>query len=101
GLAHAWLTDQHWIVLGPPAENLDNSFEFSVAADQGIELAVHRRLSQIARKLAQQGRLALPLRLRLFLTGARQFFTDCGKPQPTFMQNLRGKTLLLPQQTQQ
>ena len=41
GLAHAGLADQHGIVLGAAAEDLDDAIDFAFAADQGIELAVH------------------------------------------------------------
>src|SRR3546814_6173833 len=48
GLADARFADQHWIVLGPPCEHLDGAADFLVAADDGIELAVARRLGQVA-----------------------------------------------------
>jgi len=39
GLAHARLADQHRVVLGPPAEDLDDAPDLLVAADDRIELA--------------------------------------------------------------
>ena len=48
GLADAGLADQHRIVLGPARKNLDRAADFLVAADDRIELAVARRLRQVA-----------------------------------------------------
>src|ERR1022692_1296461 len=80
-LAHTGFTDQHRVVLGAPAQNLNYALQFSVAADQGIELAVHRRLRKVTRKLAQQRRLTLPLWLGFLLARARQLFPDRSQPQ--------------------
>src|SRR5580698_8021452 len=100
-LAHSGLADQHGIIFGTAAQNLDHAIHFTVPPHQWIELAVHGRLRQVARKFAQQGRLALPLRRRLFLAAARQLFANGRKPQPALMENLRGKTLFFPQQSEQ
>src|SRR5208283_1575099 len=96
-LADSRLADQHWIILGAPAQNLDHTLQLTVASNQRIQLAVHRRLRQIARKLAQEGRLALPLRLRFFLAGTRQFLPNSRESQPALVQNFRGKALLFSQ----
>ena len=48
GLADAGLADQHGIVLGAAGQHLDGAADFLVAADHGIELAVARRLGQVA-----------------------------------------------------
>src|SRR5271169_107890 len=100
-LAHAGLTNQHRIVLGAAAQNLDHTLELPVAADQRIQLAVHRGLREVARKFAQQRGLALPLRLRFFLAGAGQLFADGCKPQAALMQNLRSEAFFLSQQSQE
>ncbi len=49
GLAGAGLTDQDGIVLRPAGEDLHRAADFLVAPDDGIELAVARRLGQVAR----------------------------------------------------
>src|SRR5215471_19108471 len=41
GLAHARLADQHWIVLGAAAQDLDDALDLAFAADQRVKLAVH------------------------------------------------------------
>jgi hypothetical protein len=48
GLADAGLADQHRIVLGAAGQHLDGAADFLVAADHRIELAVARRLGQVA-----------------------------------------------------
>ena len=48
GLADAGFADQHRIVLGPPRQHLNGAADFLVAADHRIELAVARRLGQVA-----------------------------------------------------
>ena len=48
GLADAGLADQHRIVLGAAGEHLDGAPDLLVAADHRIELAVARRLGEVA-----------------------------------------------------
>ena len=48
GLADARLADEHRIVLGAARQHLDRAADFLVAADDGIELALRRRVGQIA-----------------------------------------------------
>ena len=48
GLADAGLADQHRIVLGAAGQHLDGAADFLVAPDHGVELAVARRLGQVA-----------------------------------------------------
>ena len=48
GLADAGLADQHRIVLGPARQHLDGAADFLVAADHRIDLAVARRLGEVA-----------------------------------------------------
>jgi len=54
GLADAWLADQHRIVLGAARQHLDGAADFLVAADDRIELAVARRLGEVARIFLQR-----------------------------------------------
>jgi hypothetical protein len=48
GLADAGFADQDRVVLGAAGEDLDGAADFLVAADDRIELAVARRLRQVA-----------------------------------------------------
>ena len=54
GLADAGFADQHGIVLGAARQHLDRAADFLVAADDGIELAVARRLGEVARIFLQR-----------------------------------------------
>ena len=63
GLADARLADQHRIVLGPARQHLDGAADFLVAADDRVELALARRLGEVARIFLERvvavlGRLA-------------------------------------------
>ena len=100
GLAYAGLADEHRVVLGAAAENLDDAVDFALAADQGIELAVHGGLGQVAGELAEQRRFTLALGLSLFLGAAGQFLADGRKAQAALVQDLGGETLLFSQQAQ-
>ena len=101
GLTHAWFADQHWVVLGTAAQDLDDALEFLITAYQRIELRIHGSLGQVTRELAQQGRLAVALGLRLFLCRACQFLADARQPQSTLMQNFGGEAFLFAQKSQQ
>ena len=52
-LADPRFADQHRVVLGAPGQNLNRAADFLVAADHRIELAVARRLGQVAGVLAE------------------------------------------------
>ena len=54
GLAHARLADEHRVVLGAPAEDLDDAADLLVAADDRVELAAARHLGQVAAVLLQR-----------------------------------------------
>ena len=49
--AHAGLADQHGIVLGPAAEDLDHPLDLLIAADDRVQLAVSGGLGQVAGEL--------------------------------------------------
>ena len=59
GLAHARLADEHGVVLGPPAEDLDHAPDLLVAADDRIELALSGQRREVAAVLLERlvGRL--------------------------------------------
>ena len=80
---------------------MNDAVDFPLSSDERIELAVHGSLREITRKFRQKRTFPLPLGLRLFLGGAGEFLTDRRKPQSTLVQDLGGKTLFFPQQSQQ
>ncbi len=47
-LAHAWLADQDRVVLGPPAEDLDDAADLGIAADNRVDLALAGELDEVA-----------------------------------------------------
>ena len=53
GLANAGFADEHRVVLGAAAEDLDDALELSIAAYERIELGVEGGLSEVARELGQ------------------------------------------------
>ena len=57
GLANTRFADQHGIVLGAAAENLDHPVDFVVAAHHGVELGFGRHLGEIAAELIEGGGL--------------------------------------------
>ena len=74
--ANARLADQHRIILGAAAQNLDDALDFAFASDQRIELTFGSRLRQIAAELRQQRSFFRTRSGSLFPRGARQFFTQ-------------------------
>ena len=58
GLADAGLADQHRVVLGAARQHLDGAADFLVAADDRVELAVARRLGEVAGVFLQRVVLA-------------------------------------------
>ena len=103
GLAYAGLANQHRVVLGPAAKDLNRPVDFLVATDQRIELIIHGRLREIARELGEQRRLAVALRLglHLLLRRALHFLADGLQLQSALVQNLGGKAFFFPQKSQQ
>ena len=59
GLADARLADQHRVVLGAPAEHLDDAADLVVAADDRIDLAVAGAVGEVLAVLLERGELLL------------------------------------------
>ena len=53
-LANARVANQDGIVLGPASKDLDGAADFLVAADDGIQLAVPRRLRKVASEFLER-----------------------------------------------
>ena len=56
GLTDTGLTDQHRVVLGAPGQHLHDPLDFLLAADDRVELALHRRRGQVAAELVEHQR---------------------------------------------
>ena len=71
GLADAGLADQHRVVLGAAAEDLDGLLDLGGAADHGVELALARTRGEIEAELVEHRRLGGSLRGRPLLVRRR------------------------------
>ena len=71
GLADAGLAEQHGVVLGAAAEDLDDALDLVCAADDRVELAFAGQLGQVAAEGVQRRRLALAACRRLGALGRR------------------------------
>src|ERR1700687_5082539 len=61
GLSNPCFTNQHGVVFGPSAENLNHAFDLVLATDDWIQLALLRQLGQIAAERAQGRRIDISL----------------------------------------
>ena len=61
GLADAGLAEQHGVVLGAAAEDLDDALDFVLPADDRVELALAGQLGQVAAEAVQGRGLGLAL----------------------------------------
>ena len=57
GLAHAGFTDERRIVLGAPAQDLNETFDLGLAPDHRVQFILFGRGSQIVAELIDQRRL--------------------------------------------
>ncbi len=97
GFANARFSDEHRIVLGAAAKNLDDSIDFRFAPDKRVERAFGSGQSQIAAKLREQRGFFRARCRRLFAGGARKFFAKRGQPQASLHQDFRAKTFFFAQ----
>ena len=100
GLADPGLADQHRIVLGATAQDLDGALELFLAADQRVEKVLGRHGGEISRKLGQERRVLLLLGEVLFLQQVQQVLASGGQAHSLFQQDARCQRLLLAQQAQ-
>ena len=82
GLADAGFAQQHGIVLGAAAEDLDDAFDFVLAADDRIELALAGQFGQVAAEAVQGGRLGFALAGRAVRCHRRHRRRRCFRPNP-------------------
>ena len=101
GLADARLADQHGVVLGAAAEHLLDALELVLAADQRVELVLHRRLGQVAAELGQQRRFLDPRQRRLLVEELDDVLADGVQAHPLFHQDGRRDRALFAQDAEQ
>ena len=101
GLADARLADEHRVVLRAAAEDLLHALELVLAADQRIELVLHRRLGQVAAELGQQRRFLDARQRRLFVQELDDVLAHGVEAHPLFHEDRRGHRALLAQDAEQ
>ena len=100
-LADARLADQHGVVLGAAAEHLLHPLDLVLAADQRIELVLHRRLGQVAAELGQQRRFLDPRQRRLLVQELDDVLADRVQAHPLFHEDRRRDRALFAQDAEQ
>ena len=91
-LADARLADEHGVVLGAAAEHLLHALELVVAADERIELVLHRRFGQVAAELGQQRRLLDARQRRLLVEQLDDVLADRVQAHPLLHQDADAAT---------
>ena len=100
-LADARLADEHRVVLGAAAEHLLHALELVLAADQRIELVLHRRLGQVAAELGQQRRFLDARQRGLLVQQLDDVLADGVEAHPLFHEDRRRDRPLLAQDAEQ
>ena len=100
-LADARLADEDGVVLGPAAEDLLHALDFDVAADERVELVLHRRVRQVAAELGQERRFLHPRERRLLVQERDDVLADGVEAHPLFHEDRRRDGPLLAQDAQQ
>ena len=114
GLADAGFAEEHGVVLGAAAEDLDDAVDFVGPADDRVELALAGEFREVAPKLSRAGVLLLPLlACRSPRTAAaffgrhivpqkiQDFLTHVFQLETEVHQDLGGHALLFPEQPQE
>ena len=100
-LSDTGLTNQHRVVLGAAAQHLLHAFELVVAADQRVELILHRRFRQIAAELGEQRRLLDARQRGLLVEKLDDVLADRVEAHPLLHQDGGGDAALLAQNPEQ
>ena len=70
GLAHACLAEQHRVVLGPAAEDLNDALDFALPTNDGIHFAFAGDFGEVAAKRLESGSFDFTLLFRRFFAAA-------------------------------
>ena len=100
-LPDARLADEHGVVLGAPAEHLLHALDLDVAADQRIELVLHRRFGQVAAELGKERRLLHARQRGLLVEKRDDVFADGVEAHPFFHQDGRRNRSLFTEDPEQ
>ena len=100
-LADARLADEDGVVLRAAAQHLLHALELVVAADQRIELVLHRRLGQVAAEFGQQRRLLDARQRGLLVQQLDDVLAHGVQAHPLFRQDGGGHRPFLAQDAEQ
>ena len=100
-LADARLADEHGVVLRAPAEHLLDALDLDVAADQRIELVLHRRFGEVAAELGEQRRFLHARQRRLLVEQRDDVLADGVEAHPLFHEDRRRDRALFAQDAEQ
>ena len=100
-LANARLADEHGVVLGAAAEDLLHALDFDVAADERVELVLHRRVRQVAAELGEERRFLHPRERRLLVQERDDVLAHGVEAHPLFHEDGRRDRALLAQDAQE
>ena len=100
-LADAGLADEHRVVLRAAAEHLLHALELVVAADQRVELILHRRFGEVAAELGEQRRFLHARQRRLLVQQLHDVFAHRVEPHPLFHEDGRRHGTLFAQDAEQ
>ncbi len=101
GLADPRFTDQHGVVLGAPAQHLLHPLQLVVAADQRVEVVLHRDVGQVAAELGQERRLLDPGQRGLLVQQLDDVLAHRVEAHPLFHQDAGRDRALLAEQAEQ
>src|SRR4029077_15063266 len=101
GLADAGFADEHRIVFGAAAKDLNDALDFAFAADQRVCRTFVCGFREIAAELGEQRSFLRTGCRGFFARGAREFLTQCGEAQAALHQNFRAEALFFAQDAQQ
>ena len=101
GLADAGLADEHCIVLRATAEDLLHALELVLAADERIELVLHRRVGEVAAEFGEQRRFLDPRERGLLVQQLNDVLAHGVKTHPLLHQDAGGDRALFSQDAEQ
>ncbi len=101
GLPHSGLANQHGVVAGAAAEDLDDAGQLLLAADQRVQGAARRRLRQVARELGEERRLLGLADVGLLVEELDDLLPHRAEPHPLLGEDAVGDALLLAHEAEQ
>ena len=101
GLADARLADEHGVVLRPAAEHLLDALDFVLAADERVEVVLHRRLGEVAAELGEQRRFLHAGERGLLVEQLDDVLADRVEAHPLFHEDGRRHRTLFTQDAEQ